>query len=87
MFAGEDLAVCMTGPNKKLAEVLASLLILDRLADNRPVVPQPPKIEPLAAKSAPAPAAPAKPAAKKPRRSLKQRFIDWFHRLGDAYTK
>ncbi|MBP5212024.1 MAG: hypothetical protein J6Z30_04130 [Pyramidobacter sp.] len=87
MFAGEELAVCMTGPNKKLAEILASLLILDRLANNRPVVPQPPRAEPPAAKSAPAPAATAKPAAKKPRRGLKQRFIDWFHRLGDAYTK
>ena len=23
----------------------------------------------------------------KSRRALKQRFIDWFHRLGEAYTK
>ena len=87
LFAGDELAASLTGPNKKLVEILLSLLILDRLAQGRPVVPRMAGTEAPVTTKTPVSSDKTSPAVKKPNRGLKQRFIDWFHRLGEAYTK
>ena len=87
LFAGDELAASLTGPNKKLVEILLSLLVLDRLAQGRPVVPKMAETEAPTAAKTPVSSDKTSPAVKKSRRALKQRFIDWLHRLGEAYTK
>ncbi|MBQ9424285.1 MAG: hypothetical protein IJU32_11960, partial [Pyramidobacter sp.] len=81
-FVGEELAACMTGPNKKIVEALLALLLLDRNAHGRPLVPPPAEKRKTVPKAAVAYA----PAPLKKRPGLKQRFLDWFRRMGDAYT-
>jgi len=82
-FVGEELAACMTGPNKKIVEALLALLLLDRNAHGRPLVPPPAETR----KTVPKAAAASAPSPLKKRPGLKQRFLDWFRRMGDAYTR
>ncbi len=88
LFVKDELAAGATGPEKKAMETLLSLLLLDRLARKRPLIP-PAGGEDSARR--PGEKRPAEQARAKPetlgRVSLKKRVAGWLRRVADAYIK
>lgn len=82
-FLENELLAGMTGPNKKVMETLLALLILDRMAQKRPLTT--PVAVPSQEKEPEETS--ARERKKKPEEGLKKRVVGWFRRIADAHIK
>ena len=100
LFIGEELAACAAAPNKKMLEQRLALTVMDRLAHGKALVPEWLKLKPSPAIKPVLPLRPSfgtpalQPAAAKAPLAAKEkgpgmlhRFKEWFHRMGDLYTR